>query len=295
VIHALALTVLAVSSEPFCRSKVGMGTASDHCLYWAEKSSIVWQAEQTGNPETPGDDEVTAFRRAFGTWQAQMDFCGSLSFREGPRTASRNVGWVATPGAANENILLFRFKMCADTVPLSDSCWNDDDDADDCGNKFDCWQHASGAIAITTTTYDPQSGRVLDADIELNQPSFVFSTVDAPPCVRPNWSPSCVAWDVQNTVTHEIGHMLGLDHTTYPGSTMNPTAPPGELSKRVLDVGTRDFVCQVYARGQVAKDCVIVPYDGELGSTPGACACSSGAAALVPLALAALFRRRRRA
>src|SRR5262249_38090425 len=153
--------------------------------------------------------------------------------------------------AKNENILLFRFQSCS-FVDKSDSCW--DPKNDDCGNKYDCWQHNAMAIAITTTTYDPLSGRILDADIEFNHPNFMCTTVDAPPCVNRMFAPTCVATDVQNTVTHEIGHMLGLAHTLFAGSTMNPTAPPGETSKRVLDDGTKNFPCAVYPKGHPSKD-----------------------------------------
>src|SRR5262249_13277792 len=129
---------------------------------------------------------------------------------------------------------------------------------DDCGNEYDCWDHQPAAIAITTTTYEPQSGRIIDADVELNAPNFTFTTVDSPPCVKPNFAQTCVATDVQNTLTHEIAHMLGLAHPTSPGSTMNPTAPPGETSKRVVDPGTAGFPCAVYPKGGVSKDCIII-------------------------------------
>jgi hypothetical protein len=294
VISALIAVVLAIPSDPYVRSRVRPGTPSDHCLYWTENSNIVWHANSLGNAETPGDTEFDALRKSFAEWNGQLASCGSLTWLEGAMTASRNVGWLKDANAVNENIVLWRTSKCSDVVPLSDSCWKDENDADDCGNKYDCWEHESLAIALTTTTYDPQSGRILDADVELNSPSFIFSTVDAPVCVKPNYSTSCVAWDVENTVTHEIGHMMGLDHTLYPGSTMNPTAPPGELSKRVLDTGTRSFVCDAYPKGGVSKDCVIPPATGILGNVSTGCGCGSSAGALL-LPVLSLLRRRRRA
>lgn len=294
IVTALVALALAGPNDPFNRSRVRPGTISDHCLYWAEKTAITWKANQAGNPETPLETEFAAFRAAFATWNDPMTTCGNVSFVEGPRTTSRNIGWLkdASEIANNENILVFRQTKCGDVAPLSDSCWDDDNDSDDCGNKFDCWQHQSAAIALTTTTYDPQSGRILDADVELNVPSFIFSTVDAPRCVAPAYSTACVAWDLQNTVTHEIGHMMGLDHTMFAGSTMNPTAPPGETSKRLLDTGTSSFVCFAYPKGQPSKDCVVRPVNPTLGNATSGCACDSGAGLLVLPAL--LFSRRRR-
>ncbi len=289
---AVAVVAVLLSQNEYNRSKVR--PPSDHCLYWAH-TTVKWQANSAGNPETPGDTEFDALRASFDEWNSQLSLCGNLIFQEGPRTESRTVGWLrlASEIDKNQNILVFRQKSCADLgIPLTDDCW-DAEDTQTCGNKYDCWEHQRAAIALTTTTYDPQSGRILDADIELNQPSFIFSTVDAPPCISPAYSTSCVAWDLQNTVTHEIGHMMGLDHTTFAGSTMNPTAPPGELSKRSLDDGTRNFVCAVYPKGSVARDCVIRPVTGELGGVANGCGCGTGAGLLVLPALALALRRRR--
>ncbi|MBK7858508.1 MAG: matrixin [Archangiaceae bacterium] len=294
MIYALIAVALAIPSDPYVRSRVRPATPSDHCLYWTENSSLTWKANVKGNDETVGDTEFDAFRRSFAEWNAQLAGCGSLTWVEGERTSSRDIGWKEDAAAINENILLFRTQKCSDVVPLSDSCWNDENDADDCGNKFDCWEHQAAAIALTTTTYDPHSGRILDADIELNVPGFIFTTVDAPVCLNRNFSQSCVAWDVQNTVTHEVGHMMGLDHTLYVGSTMNPTAPPGETSKRLLDVGTRSFVCDAYPKGGVSKDCVIQTSTGELGAAYKPCGCGSAGGLLLFPALMVASRRRRR-
>ena len=297
------LMALVFSQAPYVRSKVRPGNASDHCLYWAEGQTLTWKANQVGDDETPGTTEFDAFRAAFGEWNDALTACGSLRFSEGPLTPSRKIGWLenASEIANNENILLFRETSCSDVVTNpSDPCF-DTDAEETCGNKHDCWEHQSGAIALTTTTYDPQSGRILDADVEFNSApmgtslGFLFTTVDSPRCTAPNYETSCVAWDIQNTLTHEIGHMMGLDHTSAPGSTMNPTAPPGELSKRMLDPGTRSFVCNVYPSGQPAKDCVVRSVTGQLGNVAVGCGCGTSAGVLLVPALVWLLRRRRRA
>jgi hypothetical protein len=260
---------------------------ADKCLWWNERSTIVWAQSVDGNPETTGETEFTAMESAFSTWQAQLDLCGSLTFTQAPRTSLRTTGYVQ--GQVNQNVVLFRSKACAAAVPANDACWEDDD----CGSVYDCWQFATAAIAMTTTSYDPATARILDADIELNAKSFIFTTVDEPICVAPVYSQSCVATDVQNTATHEIGHLLGLGHiATVAGSTMAARADPGETSKRVLDPGTRQFVCDVYPQGQPAKTCTIVQVDPVL--TPVARGCSSVPGALFTLlALVGLARRRR--
>jgi len=298
-----------VLTQGYNRSRVKPYTASDHCLYWTEDTVITWKANALGNPATPGETEFDAMRASFTTWSDALS-CSSLRLQEGPRTASRDIGWLsaAADKDKNENILVFRTKLCSEAAPVTDSCWDDADDSDDCGNKFDCWIHPASAIALATTTYDPRSGGILDADIEFNastQPSpqqtFLFTTVDTP-CVPPgSWSTSCTSWDIQNTLTHEIGHALGLDHVASPASTMYLSAPPGETSKRTLDLGTRQYPCDAYPVGAVAKDCVIrppssvgsAPYNAKLGDLYRGCGCGSGASLLL-LPLAALLVRRRR-
>lgn len=61
-----------------------------------------------------------------------------------------------------------------------------------------------GALAITTYTFDDRNGRFLDADIELDR-SLLQSD-----------------YNIQMTVQHEIGHMLGLDHSAVLSSVMYP-------------------------------------------------------------------------
>jgi MYXO-CTERM domain-containing protein len=258
------------------------------CLWWNEKTTINWAQSDYGNPETSGDTEFTAFEKAFATWQAQLDTCGSLTFKQGARTTTRQVGYYTN--TANENVMLFRTRLCtaAGVVPANSTCWKDDD----CGTKFDCWQFSTSAIAMTTTSYDPDTARILDADIELNARSYIFTTVDSPVCVGPNLAQTCVSMDVQNTVTHEVGHLLGLGHIALTGSTMAARADPGEISKRVLDPGSKQFICDVYPKGAPAKSCVLVQVSNELGAKAPGCATEPGLL-LTVLGVLGLRRRRR--
>jgi MYXO-CTERM domain-containing protein len=270
------------------RSRVNDRDPASQCLWWQEGTTITMRQQVDGNPETPGETEFEAVSRSISSWQAQLAACGSLTLEEGPRTASREVGYFER--RPNENIVLFRQRSCSDAAPATASCR----DSNSCGNAYDCWQHAPGAIAITTTSYEPGTGRILDSDIEFNTPNFIFTTVDSPPCVSPIFNTGCVATDVQNTATHEFGHVLGLGHIDVAGSTMSARASSGETSKRVIDDGSRQFICDVYPRGQPAKTCVLLKADPVLGETPG-CGCTAGdSAGWGLLGLAAVARRRRR-
>lgn len=278
------VVLFAVLSQSYVRSRVDDADPASQCLWWLEGTTITWKMDTIGNPNTPGNDELVAFQKAFGTWQAQMNQCGNLGFEEGSRTTSRKVGYFR--GETNENIVLFRTSRCSDTLAKTDTCWNDDD----CGNAHDCWQFSQGAIAITTTSFSPSSGRILDSDIELNSPGFLFTTVDGAPCLTGRIE-NCVATDVQNTGTHEIGHLMGLGHSSLSSSTMSAHAEPGEIAKRVLDPGTQQFVCDVYPKGRASKTCVTPVLPSSLGKQAG---CQSAPGALWALAALAMGLRRRR-
>ncbi|HXN42580.1 MAG TPA: matrixin family metalloprotease, partial [Myxococcaceae bacterium] len=171
-----------------------------------------------------------------------------------------------------------------------------------CNNKYDCWQDRDGlTIALTTTTFSVNTGRILDADVELNGASATihFTAADGPRCTGGNFD-NCVSTDVQSAMTHEFGHSLGLDHTNFPGSVMNPTAGNAEqqIAKRTIDPGSSDFICQAYPKGAPSRDCIIDAASSDLGVThSGGCTSAAGISwmSLAPLAILLLLRARRQA
>ncbi len=258
---------IGICSDPYVRTRADNtlcpAATTAHCLWWQGGSVVTFQQSTTGNPAPPGspDTVFAAVTASWTSWQAIMNACGSLTINEGPHTSDRTVGY--NQGSPNNaNVVLFRQRTCS--VPAGDPCLTDST----CGNTYDCWDHDSNVIALTTTTYDKNSGRILDADIELNgrdqsgTTGFIFTTVNSPRCPVPAYN--CVAADIQNTATHEFGHAIGLDHTGYRDpqdgllSTMNPSAAMGDLTKRRVDSGSRQFVCDVYPKGRAAsQDCTV--------------------------------------
>ncbi len=278
MIVAFKVAVSLVLSQ-YIRTKIDETNLNSQCLWWKDSTEIVFHQNVQGDPDVSGDTEFDAVTASFATWQTQLSGCASLSLTQGARTESRKVGFVT--GGPNENVVVFRLKKCTDMVASNDACWS----AGTCGNNYDCWDHSVTAIAITSTSYTPSSGRDLDSDIELNSPSFLFTT-GIP-----------VVTDVQNTVTHEVGHVLGLAHINLAGSTMNARADSGETSKRTLDEGSKQFVCDAYPKGKPTKTCQIPVLTSGLG-TP---AKTTGGCSSVPVeslsglaALALAFKRRSR-
>jgi hypothetical protein len=196
------------------------------CLTW-NKRDFTYNVDAAGSSQTPGEGEFVAIDAAFQSWNALSDSCSDFRFLRGPRLSKVVVG--KATGSLDNNVITFRETICRDVVPLEDPCVLEDT----CGNTYNCWDHSDSTIGLTTTTFSFKTGTIFDADIELNAAprtegeQFLFTTVSSPPCDPSKISAACVATDVQNTMTHEIGHAVGLDHVDVLGATMEPSAPLG--------------------------------------------------------------------
>ena len=205
------------------------------------------------------------------------------------------------------NLVVFRQGRCIDVVPSGDPCVG----TGTCADDWNCWdandpQHADDwVIALTSVFYDTRTGAIFDSDMELNAwqggtapqpPGFYFTCVDAGAICSSAGQQSCVDIDVQNVVTHEAGHVIGLAHNCQigqacpdpgPEATMYPTAPPGETSKRTLEQDDVQGVCAIYPRGQPVVTC------GRAKS--GGCGCGlAGEEGWLGLLSVLLWRRGRR-
>ncbi len=229
--------LLGQSTLQYVRSKTTSG-AGAHCFHSpvsaGTRGRVTLVQSSAGDP-TLGAGALTAVSRSAQTWETQLQACGNLKF-EGTASASRSIGYVQ--GGPNENLVLYHTRLCSAVVPSGDACLA----AGTCSNVYDCWDHTSGVVALTTSTFITATGELVDADVELDAVTAFPTIVDSPPCSPNALSTSCVANDIQNAATHQFGHFLGLDHAPDPSSTMYANEPIGETSKRVLDSGSKQFV-----------------------------------------------------
>jgi MYXO-CTERM domain-containing protein len=177
------------------------------------------------------------------------------------------------------------------------------------------------ALAITSVWAGQTSGTIVDADIEVNAQYDFWTDLVMHPAMGKQ--------DLQNALTHEMGHLIGLDHNCYtPGSdpvhmvdnngilvpsclgadadvqndVMYTKADPGDTSKRTLKPDDIQAVLDIYP---MAKDPHVCPPVGQtvtLSTSSGGCHCAvggkAGAAGVVPvlaLLLGVALRGRRRA
>ena len=295
----VALTfITALPAQAYKRSVNAGGV----CVWWSTRGHP-FQIDSQGTPDVPAAQAFTAIRKSFQTW-ADVS-CSDLAFPDQGLSMDpkdRVVGYF--PGQYNRNLVLFRTRRCGNgknggVVPPGDSCLGVQGG---CANSYDCWDHGDGVIATTTTTSNRFTGQINDTDIEINDSlgsdgtRFIFTAADGPPCVDQNQT-GCVRIDIQNTITHESGHTLGLDHTTDPNATMYATAPEGETSKRVLGSDDIQAICDIYPRGAQTVTCTSDPIKLTLsGSSNGGCGCSHSqtgpGATLLVLAIFLLSRRK---
>jgi uncharacterized protein (TIGR03382 family) len=311
--HLLAAGLLLGQTDAgYVRERTSDGT---HCLRWpvgAGASSAISFVQSAAGDFELGPGLFDAVSRAEASWASQASACSSLVLLEGARSASRSVGYVRS--GPNENLVLVRTTDCSRVVGAGDPCRTNHT----CGNAHDCWDYGASQLAVTTLTYD-LSGAVLDTDVEMNGAISYLSIVDSPPCTPGNVVPPCAGNDVQSIVTHELGHAVGLDHSPDPASTMYAVAPLGETSKRVLDLASKQFLCDVYPPALASRDCSLPDGGTEpnpdaggpggggpsvgpgpgpgVAQTAGSCASAGGPGAagpaLVWVVVAAVARRRR--
>ncbi len=220
---AVTCAALAPAAHAFNCTRVGSDGPS---LFWRERRVVLQRSGAGHEVDAAQIDGV--MQRAADTWTA-ID-CSDVEETVGAPTTDPLAGfdWAAGAGSPkNHNIVVFR-----------------DDDPQD---PIDAWEHELGALAITTVTFESNEGRLLDADVEVNDAGFSFTACDPADC-QPQF-------DLENTLTHEFGHVLGLDHTDVAEATMFPSAPEGDLSKRSLAEDDIDAVCTIYPAGADIGEC----------------------------------------
>jgi hypothetical protein len=105
----------------------------------------------------------------------------------------------------------------------------------------DVWPYddANNTLGLTTVTFDPDSGEIYDADMEINATVPLSVGDPVPP----------TGYDFDSIVTHEAGHFLGMAHSGDDRATMFAHYSPGTSTMRVLTDDDVKGVCNIYPPG----------------------------------------------
>ncbi|WP_044245847.1 matrixin family metalloprotease [Chondromyces apiculatus] len=216
---ALAAALASIPALPageaaaFCRTTTCKG--QDACngeeiagctpLAW-KRTCIGFALQEDASEKVPLEDARASLSDAFYIWQSAD--CGGAP----PGLAIQDMGTVTcgeveyNSEAGNANLMVFR-----DGV----------------------WPHEGGQhnIALTTVSYDPNTGELYNADIEVNTAGYDFSGE--------------FSYDLTWVLTHETGHFLGLGHSEPP-AIMQPSYDPSQVGGPDLSPDDVAGICAAY-------------------------------------------------
>ncbi|MEM6559594.1 MAG: matrixin family metalloprotease [Myxococcota bacterium] len=263
---------------------------SGSSLSWSTRS-VNYTFFEGGTSDVAGDEEFEAVRDGFAVWENLVTDPEDDCF---PSEAMTDFRWIERPERSSVDRIGYNFLDQEDNENLI--IFRDDE-----------WPYPgqeNSVIALSTVTFNAVTGEILDADIEFNSAGFQFTARDDNPVT-----------DVLNTAVHEIGHSMGIAHTSDPNASMFLQASPGQTIKRDLNCDDRAAMAFKYPSGEMngycdppVESCGFCAPPGQLeaqivatevasGDDVGGCSCRGGPAALGWMAATSLwllFRRRRR-
>src|SRR5215510_7088196 len=191
-----------------------------HAIRWHKRTvdlSFSTSLLSPGSNIKPGSDVVGAARRALTRWSSMANINFAVTWSSGTSVS---------PAASVDGISL---------VTIADTLDNEDFNSDSTTGR-------------TRVFYDPETGNIAEADISINPrprseegTELQFSTDGTPG-----------TYDLEATFTHEIGHLLGLDHSAVLSSTMqarqayNGTFGLPAMTERTLSEDDRQKVVSLY-------------------------------------------------
>ncbi len=290
--HVLVDDVRVLSYPPgFVRTGPTKAGAS---LYW-ESGCVFVTVDDAGTKAIPGDREFDLVDQAIETWNQGIAGCSYMQIRNRGRAP-------VEVGRDMKNVIKFRdASWCRPAVK---------------NDPMRCY--AESAAGLTTAVYvddgsSPRDGAIVDADVELNGRYFAISYEG-----QTLGTAGCQA-DLLNTLTHELGHLLGLEHPCLatgddprvdgegnPVPLCSQTNAPkiveatmfnyqecGETKKATLEPDDIEGVCAIYPTADDPGTCLEVSHDAGCCSAGGG---PNGAAILlVCIGGFVVTRRRRRA
>jgi hypothetical protein len=224
-------------------------------------------------PDLTPDQTMHAVSAAAAAWSAEQNACTYLKIQVGSSMAA-----APTASYDGRNSVIFRRTSWCRAGELPGTCSYD-----------------PAALAITSVFVSNTDGKIRDADIEVNAKNFVWTDLDLHPA-------DVGKADLQNVLTHEMGHLIGLagscvtdgtlprpvDNAGQPvpdcgsasatvrATTMFEASIPGEVSKRTLAPDDIQAVCDSYPKAQDPAICPVAGADAGTDAAPFEAGADSG-------------------
>ncbi|MBI5069632.1 MAG: matrixin family metalloprotease [Deltaproteobacteria bacterium] len=256
-------------------------------LWWpGAPPTVTWWLYTGSVPPGCGDlatlDALTT--ASFATWSQRADCPSGVTSGFSFAHTSANQTSDAAFGVAGRNLVTWRKGLCSALQAPQSACHS----THTCQDTTNCWDETgtigSDVLALTWVSFSASTGQISHADMELNEwnglsgaasagYSYTCSgprsstppIIDACACSASDAdrggcglaSTSCVWADVGSIVTHEAGHVLGLDHPasgcpTSCAETMAPQISLGSTSKRLLSTEDVKGICTIYPNNGAA-------------------------------------------
>ncbi len=227
-VAALTLAgLLAVTgdADAFCRSTTCRNTKDKQCeqdengcsvdgkkLFWPT-SCVSYAVNKRGTDRFDPEESRAAIRKTFQAWSDVACADGTtaaMTFQEREPVPCRTSEYNKT--GANLNVVFFQ-----------DTNWK--------------YRGIDATLAKTSVTYNDDTGEIYDADIEINATYNQFTMTD---------DPDKADTDLQAVLTHEVGHFIGIAHSSNSEAVMYAEYTPGSLTQRTLKPDDVEAVCAVY-------------------------------------------------
>ena len=230
---ALTLLLTASPASAFCRTTTcaikspPAGCVRDDSGCWTTGIPLFWEqqcvsyAVSTAGSPALGLDLPAAqaiVDKAFSLWPNAMCADGSPSIAYASRSGLTCDRVEYNPTGPNSNAILFRDEG---------------------------WTHDPSAIALTTVAFSLTTGKILDADMEINSGQYPLTSLD-----------------LEFVVAHESGHFGGLDHSPNPDAVMFFQYASGNTNDTQLTSDDVEAICATYPPSRPVGSCDFEPDKG---------------------------------
>jgi hypothetical protein len=186
---------------------------------WWRNACVSYDIQKDASAQVPYPQAVQAIASAFSKWTGAICAAGarvSIDVRDLGPVDCDQVQYSSDQG--NQHVIIFH-----------DDVWPHND--------------SNNTLGLTTVTFDPGTGEIFDADMEINStPSIPLSMGDSVPAN---------GYDFESIVTHEAGHFLGMAHSGDEAATMFAHYVPGTMSMRILTADDVAGICSIYLPGGI--------------------------------------------